>query len=61
VQCIKYLTNDETKGIDNDHSKIELYRAEKRNGGIVYTHKKYDEIHYYLGIKGLTGRSLFSL
>ena len=37
------------------------YRTKIRNGGVIYIHKKYDEIHYYLGEKGLNGRNLFSL
>lgn len=37
-----------------------LYRSANRNGGIVYTHKKYNEIHYYLGKPGLNGQNLFA-
>jgi len=44
-----------TKGVN-----LKIYRAVKRNNGIVYIHKKYDEIHYYLGKAGLTGQSLFN-
>ena len=40
--------------------KEDEYRVTKRNGGLVYTHKRYDEIHYYKGKPGLTGQSLFA-
>lgn len=46
---------------DQTLPKPSIYKARQQFGGLVYVHKEYSEIHYYLGADGLKGKDIHTL